>query len=185
MQSYVYVIWLNHVVSTSAIQQTTTEKATLISYIQTNYKNTHPDWQLKKKMITKQVDGQTKKWLFNNLWFGRFERSLNQNDTIGGFRQMCRNLKVSRTTRLITKNAIEGFDQLFRPLIFEFWNRYFNKNIIYVYFSLFNLSKSVNNCLLRQLMQSSAMGIFRVLITPKAALPLSHYSCLVLFFISI
>lgn len=61
MQSYVYVIWLNHVVSTSAIQQTTTEKATLISYIQTNYKNTHPDWQLKKKMITKQVDGQTKK----------------------------------------------------------------------------------------------------------------------------
>lgn len=25
MQSYVYVIWLNHVVSTSAIQQTTTE----------------------------------------------------------------------------------------------------------------------------------------------------------------
>lgn len=110
MQSYVYVIWLNHVVSTSAIQQTTTEKATLISYIQTNYKNTHPDWQMKKKKITKQVDGQTKKWLFNNLWFGRFERSLNQNDTIGGFRQMCRNLKVSRTTRLITKNAIEGFD---------------------------------------------------------------------------
>lgn len=104
MQSYVYVIWLNHVVSTSAILQTTTEKATLISYIQTNYKNTHPDWQLKKKMITKQVDGQTKIWLFNNLWFGGFERSLNQNDTIGDFRQMC------RTTRLITKNAIEGFD---------------------------------------------------------------------------
>lgn len=129
-------------------------------------------------MITKQVDGQTKKWLFNNLWFGRFERSLNQNDTIGGFRQMCRNLKVSRTTRLITKNAIEGFDQLFRPLIFEFWNRYFNKNIIYVYFSLFNLSKSVNNCLLRQLMQSSAMGIFRVLITPKSRI--TAFSLLVL-----
>lgn len=180
MQSYVYVIWLNHVVSTSAIQQTTTE----ILYPNKLQKYSSR-LTTEKKMITKQVDGQTKKWLFNNLWFGRFERSLNQNDTIGGFRQMCRNLKVSRTMRLITKNAIEGFDQLFRPLIFEFWNRYFNKNIIYVYFSLFNLSKSVKNCLLRQLMQSSAMGIFRVLITPKAALPLSHYPCLVLFFISI
>lgn len=137
-------------------------------------------------MITKQVDGQTKKWLFNNLWFGRFERSLNQNDTIGGFRQMCRNLENHEVNYLKCHRGIRSGDvQLFRPLIFEFWNRYFNKNIIYVYFSLFNLSKSVKNCLLRQLMQSSAMGIFRVLITPKAALPLSHYSCLVLFFISI
>lgn len=105
MQSYVYVIWLNHVVSTSAIQQTTTE----ILYPNKLQKYSSR-LTTEKKMITKQVDGQTKKWLFNNLWFGRFERSLNQNDTIGGFRQMCRNLKVSRTTRLITKNAIEGFD---------------------------------------------------------------------------
>lgn len=61
MQSYVYVIWLNHVVSTSAIQQTTTEKATLISYIQTNYKKYSSRLTTEKKMITKQVDGQTKK----------------------------------------------------------------------------------------------------------------------------
>lgn len=120
-------------------------------------------------MITKQVDGHTKKWLFNNLWFGRFERSLNQNDTIGGFRQMCRNLKVSRTTRLITKNAIEGFD-------LGMFN--FNKNIIYVYFSLFNLSKSVKNCLLRQLMQSSAIGYIPFIDNTKSRI--TAFSLLVL-----
>lgn len=62
MQSYVYVIWLNHVVSTSAIQQTTTE----ILYPNKLQKYSSR-LTTEKKMITKQVDGQTKKWLFNNL----------------------------------------------------------------------------------------------------------------------
>lgn len=54
MQSYVYVIWLNHVVSTSAIQQTTTE----ILYPNKLQKYSSR-LTTEKKMITKQVDGQT------------------------------------------------------------------------------------------------------------------------------